>query len=387
MTTVGSLPATSVWREGDPAAFREFADLGPLELELGGSLPGVTLAYETWGELSPAKDNVVLVEHALTGDAHAAGPVAPGQPTPGWWDDLIGPGKAIDTDQWFVVCANVLGGCQGSTGPSSPSPTGKPWGSDWPRITIRDQVAAEVRLVDRLGIDRLAAVVGGSMGGMRALEWAVAYPERVSRAILVATGAVASADQIATQTAQIAAITTDANWQSGDYYDTGRAPEQGLGVARRFAHLTYRSDPELDGRFGSDPQPAEDPLSPAVPGRHEKAGRYAVQSYLDHHAAKLAGRFDAGSYVALSDAMTTHDIARGRGSLADVLGSITTPVWVAGVDSDRLYPLRLQQQLADLIPTVADLEVIESIHGHDGFLVESDALAEVVRRALATPTN
>lgn len=383
MTIVGSLPVTGVWREGDPAAFRKFAHVGPLDLELGGSLPEVTLAYETWGELSPTADNAVLVEHALTGDAHAAGPLAPGQPTAGWWDDLVGPGKAIDTDRWFVICANVLGGCQGSTGPSSISPSGRPWGAAWPRITIRDQVAAEARLVNLLGIDRLAAVVGGSMGGMRALEWVVGYPERVDRAVVVATGAVATADQIATQTAQIAAITTDPNWHAGDYYTFGVTPDQGLGVARRFAHLTYRTDPELDARFGREAQPLEDSLGPLVPGRHPAAGRFAVQSYLDHHATKLSDRFDAGSYVALSDAMSTHDVARGRGELADVLGGVTTPVWVAGVDTDRLYPIRLQRELADLIPTAGDLRVIESLHGHDGFLVESPAMAEVIREALA----
>ncbi len=382
-TDQGRPPAGTVWREGDPVAFRSFTQVGPLDLELGGHLPGVTVAYETWGTLAADGGNAVLVEHALTGDAHAAGPVAPGQPTPGWWDALIGPGRVIDTDRWFVVCTNVLGGCQGTTGPGSLADDGEPYGSRWPRITTRDQVEVEARVADHLGVERFAAVIGGSMGGMRALEWLVMYPDRVRSAVLLATAAAASADQIGTQTAQIHAITSDPDWAGGDYY-AGRPPTRGLGVARRFAHLTYRTAGELDLRFGRDAQPGEQPHGTTAAGRHEQAGRYAVQSYLDHHADKLAHRFDPGTYVALTDAMTTHDIARGRGSRADVLGAITVPVRVAGLDSDRLYPLSLQQQLADEIPGCPGLDVIVTPFGHDGFLIEADEVARIVAETLAT---
>ena len=375
--------ATPAWREGDPVGDRKLVDVGAVWLEFGGFLPSVAIAYETWGNLSPARDNAILVEHALTGDAHASGIEGPGQPTPGWWDDLVGPGKAIDTDRWFVVCANVLGGCQGTTGPSSNALDGQAWGSRWPRISIRDQVAVESRLADSLQIDRFASVIGGSMGGMRALEWVTSYPDRVASAVLLATGAVATADQIATQTAQIHAITSDPAWRDGDYQGTGETPDRGMGIARRFAHLTYRSELELDGRFGPAAQETENPAGALIPARHPGAGRYAVQSYLDHHADKLAARFDPGTYVALTDAMSTHDVTRGRGDLASVLGSIDVPVWVGGVDSDRLYPIRLQQQMADLIPTAPDLTVVESLHGHDGFLVETAAVGDLIREALA----
>jgi homoserine O-acetyltransferase len=348
-----------------------------LELELGGSLEQVRVAYETWGTPRHAADgtltNAVLVLHALTGDAHVVGPPGPGQPTPGWWDGLIGPGAAIDSARWFVVAANVLGGCQGTTGPSSPAPDGLPYGSRFGRITIRDQVAVEARLADLLRIERFACVLGGSMGGMRALEWAVTHPGRVGSALVLATSAVASAEQIATQSTQILAVLTDPGWCGGDYLEAGRRPDMGLGVARRIAHLTYRSEAELQVRFAAEPQVGEDPLA---------GGRYAVQSYLDHHAAKLARRFDAGSYVALSDAMSTHDVGRGRGGVAAALTSTPVPTVVAGIDSDRLYPLWQQQLMADLLPGCPGLDVVESIHGHDGFLIEADAVNALVRKAL-----
>ena len=368
-------PASGAWREGDPVGRRRFARVGSVGLELGGVLDDVVVAYETWGELDADRGNAVLVLHALTGDSHVAGPAGDGHPTPGWWDGLVGPGAPLDTDRWFVVAPNVLGGCQGTTGPSSAAPDGRPWGSRFPRITVRDQVAVELALTDALGIDAWAAVIGGSMGGMRSLEWAVAHSDRLRSALVVAVGAAATADQIGTQTAQIHAITADPKWRGGDYHhaEPGDGPHVGMGVARRVAHLTYRTESELDVRFGRDAQPGEDPLG---------SGRYAVQSYLDHHAAKLGHRFDAGTYVALTDAMTTYDIGRGRDGVAAALASIEVPVVVGGVDSDRLYPLRLQQELADLIPTADGLHVIASPYGHDGFLLETDAVASLVERTL-----
>ena len=357
------------WVEGDPPGNRRFLDLpGPFLLERGGSLPGVRVAYESWGMLDEDGGNAVLVEHALTGDSHVIGPVGPGHPTAGWWDGLIGPGLALDTDRFFVVCANVLGGCQGTTGPSSSAPDDGPWGSRFPEVTVADQVRVEVALADALGIGRWACVVGGSMGGMRALEWAVAVPERVASLFFLASGAVATADQIGTQTTQQAAIRSEPRWAGGDY-PPDRAPVDGLGVARRIAHLTYRSAVELGDRFGTTVQ---------------DDGRFAVASYLDHHADKLAGRFDAGSYMVLTKAMNTWDVGRGRGGVAAALAGVTARAVVAGVDSDRLYPLELQQQVADLLGV--PLEVIESPYGHDGFLIEVAAVGSLLRALLEETT-
>lgn len=356
------------WFSGDPPAWRRFADVGPMDLELGGHLPEVRVAYETWGTYRG--NNAVLVQHALTGDAHAAGPAGPGQPTAGWWDALIGPGKAIDTRRWFVLSSNVLAGCQGTTGPSSVAADGVPYGSRWPRITIRDQVAVEVALADHLGIDHFTAVMGGSMGGMRTLEWIIQHPERVGTALVMATSASATADQIATQSVQIKAIQADADWHGGDYYSTGRAPLTGMGIARRIAHLTYRTEHELAARFGRDHQLGEDALG---------NGRFAVESYLDHQAHKLVGRFDPGTYVALSDAMSLHDVYRGRGLGA--LRNVEVPTRVVGITSDRLYPLYLQQQIADELGVA--LDVVQSPFGHDGFLLEDDRIGAVVSELLA----
>jgi homoserine O-acetyltransferase/O-succinyltransferase len=375
--TVGGLPPSGAWKEGDHPGDRKFADLGPFDLELGGHLPHVRVAYETWGELNADSSNAVLVLHALTGDSHVVGPAGPGHVTAGWWDGLIGPGAPIDSGTWFVVAPNVLGGCQGTTGPSSIRDNGQPWGSAFPRITVRDQVNVEAALATHLGIVQWASLVGGSMGAMRVLEWLVGYPSRTAAALVLAVGATATGDQIGTQSAQLRAIRSDPRWRGGDYYDAadGDGPEVGMGLARRIAHLTYRSAEELQARFGNAPQDGEDPLLD---------GRFAVESYLDHQATKLAHRFDAGTYVALTDAMNTYDVGRGRGGVAAALGSITAPVIVAGVDSDRLYPIELQRELADLIPTtVGGLRVVHSDFGHDGFLIERAAVGALVRESLA----
>jgi homoserine O-acetyltransferase len=332
-------------------------------------LPAVRLAFQTWGTLRGS--NAVLVLHALTGDSHVSGTTEPGQPTPGWWDAVIGPGRAVDTNQWFVVAANVLGGCRGSTGPSSTADdgpgNGRAWGSRFPRITVRDQVAAEARLADYLGIRRFASVIGGSMGGMRALEWGLMHPDRVGSLVVLASTAAASGDQIGTQSTQIEAITSDPSWHGGDYGVFGSSPATGLGLARRIAHLTYRSADELDARFGRDLQPD---------------GRYAVASYLDHHASKLVSRFDAGSYVALTDAMNTHDVGRDRGGVEAALSTLRVPTTVAGISTDRLYPLAQQELIATTVPAAGPLQVIESPYGHDGFLIESDAVGGVIPSSL-----
>ncbi|MFG2265915.1 homoserine O-acetyltransferase [Streptomyces sp. NPDC048720] len=365
-------PASGAWREGDPPGRRQWYERDtPIPLEVGGELPGVRLAFETWGRPAPDRSNAVLVLHALTGDSHVVGPAEPGHPTPGWWDGLIGPGRALDTDRWFVVAPNVLGGCQGSTGPSSFTPRGRRWGSAFPFLTQRDQVAVEVDLADALGVDRWALVVGGSMGGMRALEWAVSHPERTRALLLLATTAAASAEQIAWANIQLHAIRSDPHWRGGDYHDAGPGlgPHAGLGLARRLAHVTYRSEPELQVRFGRAPQGTEHPWN---------GGRFQVESYLDHHAAKLVSRFDAGSYVTLAEAMNSHDIGRGRGGTHAALSRVTARTLVAGVDSDRLYPLSQQTELAAGIPTADHVRVVESQYGHDGFLIEVDQVAELV---------
>lgn len=348
-------------------------DIGALTLESGVVIDDVSIAVQRWGELSPGRDNVVMVLHALTGDSHITGPAGPDHPTPGWWDGVAGPGAAIDTDRWCAISTNSLGGCRGSTGPSSLAPDGKPWGSRFPAITIRDQVTADLAALAALGITQVAAVIGGSMGGARALEWIVGHPDTVRAGLILAVGARATADQIGTQSTQVAAIKADPDWNGGDYYGTGRTPAAGLEVARRVAHLTYRGEAELDSRFGNDAQGDEDPTT---------GGRYAVQSYLEHQGGKLVSRFDAGTYVALTDALSSHDVGRGRGGVAAALTGCPVPVLVAGITSDRLYPLRQQQELADLLPGCAELEVVDSIYGHDGFLVETEAVAPLIRQTL-----
>lgn len=353
---------TGAWREGDPVGSRKFVDLDRVVLESGDQLPAVRVAYETWGTFTG--DNAVLVEHALTGDAHVVGPIGPGHPSPGWWDELVGPGRPIDTDRWFVVATNILGGCQGTTGPASTAPDGRPWGSRFPALTVRDQVTAEIAVADALGIDRWQAVIGGSAGGMRALEWAITVPDRVARLFLLATSPWASAEQIAYSSTQQAAITADPDFRGGDYYGASRGPVAGLALARRIAHIAYRSEPELAQRFGREVQ---------------DDGRFAVASYLEHHGTKLVQRFDANSYLVLTSAMDTHDVGRGRGGVDQALARITARTIVAGIDSDRLYPLGQQQVLAEGIPRSKELAVVNSLHGHDGFLVE---LAQV--GALAT---
>lgn len=368
--TISDVPTQMLPAEGEVGV----VDIGSLTLESGAVLDDVHIAIQRWGELSPARDNVVVVLHALTGDSHITGPAGPGHPTPGWWDGVAGPGAPIDTDRWCAVSTNVLGGCRGSTGPSSLARDGKPYGSRFPLVTVRDQVDADIAALAALGITQVAAVVGGSMGGARALEWIVGHPDRVRAGLLLAVGARATGDQIGTQSTQIAAIKADPNWQGGDYHETGRAPDAGLKIARRIAHLTYRGEIELDTRFRNDPQPGEDPAA---------GGRFAVQSYLEYQGDKLLARFDAGSYVILTESLNSHDVGRGRGGVHAALTSCPVPVVVGGITSDRLYPLRLQDELAELLPGCVDVRVVESVCGHDGFLVETEAVGELIRETLA----
>ncbi|WP_433876900.1 homoserine O-acetyltransferase MetX [Sinomonas atrocyanea] len=352
--------------------------VGALQLEAGGALPEVELAYETWGTLNADATNAVLIQHALTGDTH----VAQGEgDEPGWWEALVGPGKPVDTEKYFVVAANMLGGCYGSTGPSSPDPEGVPWGSRFPFVTIRDSVRAEARLADRLGVRTWHAVLGGSMGGARALEWAATYPERVRHCVVVAIGAYSTAEQIALAQAQVLAIRQDPHFNGGDYYG-GPAPVAGLGLARRIAHISYRSEPELNFRFGRRGQGAENPIE--APGHAAERGRYQVESYLDHQAAKLVNRFDANSYIAITEALMSHDVGRGRGGLVRALAKTKAEFFLASVNSDRLYFPEQSDELARALPGEVPVHSIDAKIGHDGFLTEIGQLGGELRRKVFT---
>ncbi|MHA7209904.1 homoserine O-acetyltransferase MetX [Arthrobacter sp. MDT1-65] len=348
------------------------ASIGPLALETGGELPDVQLAFETWGRLDPDGSNAVLVQHALTGSSHVARGASEEE---GWWDSLVGPGRTVDTDRYFVVSINMLGGCYGSTGPASPAPDGTPWGSRFPFVTIRDSVRAEALLADQLGVGRWHSVLGGSMGGARALEWALMYPERVARCAVVACTAASSAEQIAFAQAQLQAIRLDPAYRRGDYYD-GPHPDAGLGLARRIAHITYRSELELEARFGRAEQDDEQPFGAVLPADR---GRYQVESYLDHQADKLVHRFDANSYVVLTEALMSHDAARGRGSLASALGASTSEFFIAAVDSDRLYFPAQSTRLAAALPGAVPVHMISSPVGHDAFLTQIHQLDDQLR--------
>ncbi len=353
------LPVTGAWREGDDPGARKFIDIGDLTLESGEVLPNVRIAYQEWGERNAADSNAVLINHALTGWADVTA----------WWPSMVGPGMPFDTDRYYVVCPNVIGGCQGSTGPSSLAPDGKPWGSRFPRITVRDQVAAEVAFADALRIERFVLSVGPSLGGMRALEWAVMHPARVGAICVIGSGSASTGDQIGTASIQIRAIKSDPNFCGGDYYDDPLGPVEGMGIARRIAHLTYRTDYEMDVRFGHSLQP-------------DGSGRWSVESYLDHQAGKLAKRFDANTYLVLVDVMNTHDIGRGRGGVEATLASIQVPVQAVAIDTDRLFPPSLQQQIADYAAHGEELITLHSPFGHDGFLIEVEGVGNAVRHSL-----
>ncbi len=380
-SVLGKPPATGAWRDGDPVGERQFVSIGAMTLERGGELPVVRIAYETHGTLNADGTNAVLVVHALTGDSHVLGDPSPGHPTGGWWGDIVGPGKALDTNRWFVVTPNMLGGCQGTTGPASHAPDGREWGGRFPFITIRDQVAAQLALTDALGIDKWAAVIGGSMGGMQSLEWAVSYPDRLERVAVLAAPALSNADQIALNSVQLEAIRMDPSYADGDYYDAGEGegPHRGLALARRMALLNYRSPTELNDRFARSWQSG---LSPMGGG-----GRYAVESYLDFHGNKFTRRFDANSYLRLVDAMSSHDVGRGRGGVAQALARVSARALILAIDSDRLFPVPDQEQIAGLVASNIDGSVphiISSPFGHDGFLIEDALVGAQLIRLLET---
>ncbi len=369
---------------GDPPGHRQFFQFAPgrlLALDGGSALSDVTVAYETWGTLDERGTNAVLVCHAWTGDSHVTGPAGRGHATPGWWEAMVGPGRPIDTDRWFVVCANVLGGCQGSTGPASPHPVdGRPYGSRFPIITVRDMVRAQARLADALGIRVWHAIVGGSMGGMQVLEWAIMYPHRVRSILPVATCMQATAQQIAWGSIGRRAIMLDPRWRGGDYYDADEGPTDGLAIARMVAQVTFRSDNVFTDRFGRD-------LIDWT-GDGDKFGlwqQFEVETYLDHHGGKLVRRFDANSYLMIGKAMDLHDVARGRSSLAEAMGRITAACLTIGISSDLLYPNYQQRQLDEILRSegVSSRYVeIDSPHGHDSFLINVDQLADPIAEFL-----
>jgi len=374
------LPVTGALGPGQPVGDRKFVTFAQeraLALEGGGALSNIVCAYETWGELNETADNAILICHALTGDSHAAGAKKLGHPEEGWWKAIIGPGRAIDTDKYFVVCPNVLGGCGGTTGPASiNAETDKPYGSSFPVVTIRDMVRVQARLATHLGVEQWNSVIGGSMGGMQVLEWALMYPDRVRSLMPIATTLAASPWQIGWSAVGRTVIALDRNWRGGDYYDAapGEGPHVGLALARAVAHITYRSDEVYEDRFSRKlVDPAE------VFGKWD---RFQVESYLDYHGEKLVRRFDANSYLALNRAMDLHDVGRNRGGAISALRRLRAPAKTVTIDSDVLYHPRLQVELCDGIREaggVCDYDVVTSPHGHDGFLVEGAAMGDQIR--------
>jgi len=347
-----------------------------LTLESGEWLGPVTLAYETYGTLNPDKSNAILICHAFSGDAHAAG-FHEGDEEPGWWDTMIGPGKAFDTDRYFVICANVIGGCKGSTGPSSPNPrTGKPYGLDFPLVTIGDMVECQKRLVvDHLGIQKLLTVSGGSMGGMQVLSWMVKHPGRLRSAIPVATTIKHSPQQIAFDEVGRQAIMADPDWKEGHYYG-GPPPAKGLSVARMVGHITYMSDTSMAEKFGRDMK--------ARTGAEKFTADFEVEGYLHYRGDSFVKRFDANSYLYITKAMDYFDASRPR-PIPEALRGKDLHVLVIGFKSDWLYPLYQSQEIVKACKQ-ADLETsyceIFSTYGHDAFLLEVQEETHLVKHFL-----
>ena len=376
---IGRPPASGGWQDGDPVGDRKFTSRFDLELEAGGKLSSAVIAYESWGELNGDKSNAVLILHALTGDSHTVGSASDAHPTNGWWDELIGPGKAIDTNKFFVVTPNIIGGCQGSTGPASLNRSGVEYGPNFPHLTIRDQTKSLDAITDFLEIPRWHSVIGGSMGGMHALEYAITNQEKLQSLGVLAAPAVSSADQIAINSIQVEAIRTDSQFHSGWYYDKkpGFGPHRGLALARRMALLNYRSPQELNDRFQRSWQSGVSPFG--------EGGRFSIESYLDFHGNKFTRRFDANSYIILAEAMNTHDVGRDRGGVEAALAQINVPTLVLGISSDRLFPVENQKLIAENLGGEligGGLQIIESEFGHDGFLIEKDEVGKHLKTLL-----
>ena len=380
----------------------QFLDLPePVRLDCGRDLRSVRVAYETYGTLSPQRDNVILVCHALSGDAHAAGVSTAGPEAStrdgfgaedrdgtagqalGWWDGMIGPGKAFDTDHFFVVSTNLLGGCRGTTGPSSIDPaTGEPYGPDFPVLTVADMVRTERAFLDALGIERLAAVAGGSLGGMQALEWAVLYPDQVDAIVVIASTHALQPQGVAWNAIARESIMRDPGWQGGRYYGTGSAPDAGMGVARMVGHVTYLSAPALHDKFGRRLQFADDIRYTITEPEFE------VESYLRHQADSFVKRFDANTYLTMSRALTYFDLARqyGDGSLAKALENVEARTLLITFSSDWLYPPSASADIDAALRSLGkpvETHLIDAPYGHDCFLLEERRQTPIVRRFLA----
>ncbi|NKJ00888.1 homoserine O-acetyltransferase [Novosphingobium sp. SG707] len=351
----------------------------PLPLDGGQSLEGVRIAFETYGALNDARDNAILICHATTGDQYVASP-HPITGKPGWWSKMVGPGKPIDTDRFYVICPNVLGSCMGTTGPGSLAPDGQPYGLRFPVITIRDMVRAHMALLDHLGVERLYAVVGGSMGGMQALSLSIHWPERVARVLLLATTAVMPVQNIAFQEVGRQAIMADPDWQGGAYYGTGRAPDAGLAVARMAAHITYLSEATLSEKFGRRLQ-----------DRDAKSfgfgADFQVESYLRYQGSSFTGRFDANSYLYITRAMSYFDVSEERFGadhttrLSEAFAGVTARFCVVSFDTDWLYPTAESRKIAHAVNAAgAPVSFMElaAPYGHDSFLLDVPALDRVI---------
>ena len=354
--------------------FKNNLELDAFQCENEQILPKVNLAYETWGILNPAKDNAVLICHALTGTSHVTSGAA--DTSPGWWEFLVGAGKPIDTTKYFVICINTLGGCSGSTGPSSINPeTGQVYGIRFPQITIRDMVRSQKKLLDRLQIERLHLIIGASMGGMQAMEWAALFPELVESIVPISAPGRAYPQSIAFRKAQRKAIMNDPDWRGGYYYGICK-PEKGIELARMIGFITYRSEFEFARRFGRE-------LSDQ--NLFDLSSRFEIESYLEHHGKKLAQWFDANTYLYLSKAMDLHDLGRGYSSYEHGIQKIQAKTCIVGVDSDMLFPHYQQEEFANILqktnPNVEYIE-IKSLFGHDAFLVEEEQIAGIVRNFL-----
>ena len=378
----------------------------PVRLDCGRDFHPVRVAYETYGTLSPQRDNVILVCHALSGDAHAAG-IAKQPPAEstrdgfgatdrdgtaakglGWWDGMIGPGKAFDTDRFYVIATNLLGGCRGTTGPSSTDPaTGRPYGADFPVVTVADMVRTERAFLDELGIERLAAVAGGSLGGMQALEWAILFPGQVDAVVAIASTHALQPQGVAWNSIARDAIMRDPAWQGGHYYGTGAAPEAGMGLARMVGHVTYLSAQALDDKFGRRLQPAPGGPAPDDVRYTITDAEFQVESYLRHQADSFVRRFDANTYLYTSRALTYFDLARqhGGGSLATALTGVSARTLLIAFSSDWLYPPSASEEIADALRGLGkpvEFQVIEAPYGHDCFLLEEGRQTPIIRQFL-----
>lgn len=395
-------PTTRLASQSVGTVETRYLDLpGPVRLDCGRSLHDVRVAYETYGELSPQRDNVILVCHALSGDAHAAGVSAvPLEGSTrdgfaaedrdgsagkglGWWDGMIGPGKAFDTDRYFVVSTNLLGGCRGTTGPSTTDPeTGKPYGARFPVITVADMVRVERAFLDAFGVARLAAVAGGSLGGMQAFEWAVQFPDDVDAIVAIASTHALHPQGVAWNSIARDSIMRDEAWQGGHYYGSGRTPDSGMGIARMVGHITYLSAPSLEDKFARRLQFADDiRYTLAEP-------EFEVESYLHHQAESFVKRFDANTYLYLSRALTYFDLARayGAGSLVKALERVKARTLLIAFSSDWLYPPEASHQIDDALTQLGrsvEMHVIDAPYGHDCFLLEEARQTPIIKGFLS----